>query len=471
MAGLQDFFGVGVDTVVPADSQRLRLSGKGTRIPLTGIPFEIEMGRQRVQLYPDLPVNDGSSKKAFDYILFDPQRYFSGISHFLRLRRGHKVAVDRNDEKQKCLFSSPRDAFRRHLQITHEGDALVFRDPISELGTYVSIIGDTEKAVRITIRRRQALQHLGEIFGGPIKLLPSEQALDTLQQVNELLRKEPYRPLDSYGNAGGLLNLPEHLTPIVVGDLHAQFENLLKLLSENMYLEALEKGDAALIFLGDVVHPEDEKELSFMDSSILIMDIIFKLKLRFPNNVFMILGNHDSFSLDVMKGGIPQGLLWERRIIATRGEAYRDALELFYRQLPLVVKSEHFVACHAGPPRSTPSREMLVDVRRYPNLFRELTWTRVKTPRFPAGYTRGDVRRFRKALGVSENIPFIVAHYPLSRNDTIWLNVRGIPRHHIVFSALPEQVGVFTRIDDEMVAQIYPAEGLSQWINQTLRDP
>ncbi|MCP4406210.1 MAG: serine/threonine protein phosphatase [Gammaproteobacteria bacterium] len=346
----------------------------------------------------------------------------------------------------------------------------MFRDPISELGTYVSVIENTQEAERITTRRCRALQHLGEIFGGPIKPLPPEQALDTLQQVNELLRKEPYRPLDSYGNIGGLLNLPKHLTPIVVGDLHAQTENLLKILSENMYLEALEKGDAALIILGDAVHPEGEDELSYMDSSILIMDMILKLKLRFPDNVFMILGNHDSFSLDVMKGGIPQGLLWEKRVIATRGETYRDAMELFYRQLPLVVISEHFVACHAGPPRGTPSREMLVDVRRYPNLFRELTWTRVKTPRFPAGYTRGDVRRFRKALGISENIPFIVAHYPLSREDTIWLNVIGIPRHHIVFSALPEQMGIFTRIDNEMVAQIYPAENLSPWVNQTQRD-
>jgi hypothetical protein len=158
--------------------------------------------------------------------------------------------------------------------------------------------------------------------------------------------------------------------------------------------------------------------------------------------------------------------LWEKRIIHKRGKAYKEALELFYRRLPLVAISNHFVACHAGPTRGKISREKLVNVRRHTKIVRELTWTRVKTPRFPAGYTRADVRRFRKGLGLSEDIAFIVAHYPLSREETIWLNIRGIPQHHIVFSALADQVGVFTRIDNDMIALVYPAEPLKEWINR-----
>jgi predicted phosphodiesterase len=465
LTGLQDFFGVGTDTIVPDVSQRLRLSGKGIRVPLRGVPFEIEMGRQRVQLYPDIPMDNTASGQSFDYLLFDPQRYFSEISHFLRLAKGTKLAIDRNDEKQRCLFSSPRDAFRRHLQIAHEGDALVFRDPISELGTYLSVIGGEQEALRLHKHRLRILRRLIKIIGSPIGNLAPEKALETLQQVNELLRKESFRSLDSYGNVGGLLELPESLTPIILGDLHGQFDNLLKILSENNFLEAIEKNKAALIVLGDMVHPETEDEMSNMDSSMITMDLLLTLKLRFPHNVFFILGNHDSFSRDVMKGGVPQGLLWEKQITAARGESYKEAMELFYHQLPLVVASKHFLACHAGPPRCKISRDMLVDVRRFPNLVRELTWTRVKTPRFPAGYSRGDVRRFRKSLGRSERNPFIVAHYPLSREDTVWLNVRGIPEHHIVFSALSDQLGVFTRIDNEMVAQVYPSEALSNWIN------
>lgn len=471
LAFLRDFFGVGIETVIPEDTTRLRLSGKGTRIPLQGVAFEIEMGKQRVYIYPDFPVDDNPARGETDYLLFDPQRYFSEICHFLRLRKGQKLVIDRNDESQVCLFTFPRDAFRRHLQISHEGDALVFRDPISELGSYVSVIDDKREATRITARRRQVLQQLVEIFGGPIKMLATDEALSTLKKVNKLLKKERYRRSDTKGNKGGLLELPDHLVPIIVGDLHAQLENLLKILTENTFFEALQRGDAALILLGDMVHPEDEGELSSMDSSIEIMDLILKLKLHFPDNIFLLLGNHDSFSHDVMKGGVPQGLLWEKRITYKRGEAYKKALELFYSRLPLVAISKHFVACHAGPTRRKISREILVNVRRHPKILRELTWTRVKTPRFPAGYTRADARRFRKGLGLSEDVPFIVAHYPLTREATVWLNIRGIPQHHIVFSALPDQVGVFTRIENDMLAQIYPAESLREWANRQVSPP
>jgi len=86
-----------------------------------------------------------------------------------------------------------------------------------------------------------------------------------------------------------------------------------------------------------------------MHSSLLMMDLIFKLKMRFPEQVVYIVGNHDSFSHDVMKHGVPQGLLWEKHVTASRGEEYKEELELFYRQSPLVVVSPDFIACHAGP--------------------------------------------------------------------------------------------------------------------------
>ena len=65
-------------------------------------------------------------------------------------------------------------------------------------------------------------------------------------------------------------------------DLHGLVDNLLKILSENSFLEALDRGEAALILLGDAVHPEAAGQLEDMDSSILIMDLILKLKLTFP---------------------------------------------------------------------------------------------------------------------------------------------------------------------------------------------
>ena len=461
--GLRDYFSKSVETVVPAASERLRLSGKRTRIPYQGRPFEVQMGRQRLQIHAEPSLVAGHGPPAF--MLFDPDRYFSGIGHFLRLEPGAKLAIDYRQPDQRPVFGHPREAFRRHLQLSHDGDALVFRDPISELGTYVSLLYDPRDAARLALRRRRALRRIGEILGRPIQPEDPKQALRRLREINAALRDEPYRRKDCEGNPGALLELPAGLTPILVGDLHAQVDNLLRILTEPAYLEALEEGEAALVFLGDAIHSELPGELERMDSSLLIMDLIFRLKSWFPSRVFFLVGNHDGFSLEVMKAGVPQSMLWDKYVCATRGEEYRDQLALFYQQSPLVVTAEDFVACHAGPARAKISREILVNARQSPNIVHELTWNRVQTPGFPSGYLRGDVRRFRKSLGLGDEAPFIVGHYPFSMEGTVWRDVANIPGHHIVYSARSELVAVFTRVGGEMLPQIYPAEPLTAWIN------
>ena len=423
------------------------------------------MGKQPLCLYPDPRIDQQAQDTPCDFILFDPQRYFTGISHFLRLSPGKTLAIDRNAENQIYVFSSPREAFRRHFSVIHAGDALVFKDPISELGTYISLGKDD--GLHIFNRRVAALRRVREIFGGALQPLPPDEALETLKKVNRCLREEAYRPKDSFGNPGGLLELPARLTPILVGDLHAQIDNLLKILSENAFLESLEKGEAALIIIGDAVHPE-EGNLEAMDSSLLIMDLIFKLKLQYPEQVFYLVGNHDSFSHDLMKQGVPQGLLWEKHVAATRGEGYKTELELFYRQSPLVLVSQDFIACHAGPPRSKISLETLVNVRQFPDIVHNITWSRIRTHGFPAGYTRADVRRFRKELGAESATPLIVGHHPYTEEGTLWLNAGHIAHYHIVLSCRPDQIGLFTRIDGDMVHQLYPAEPLGAWLNQPI---
>ncbi len=464
LAALWERLEGGSETATPGPSERLRLSGKAIRIPLQGFPFRIEMGRQQLEIHPDLALDDRFRRSPPDFVLFDPRRYLPGPGHFLRLAPGGKVAISHGAEDQKPLFTHPREAFRRHFQVRHEGDALVFKDPISELGTYVSILVDDEDVDRLPSRRRQALTRVAEIFGGPLEPLSAADALETLTRVNRLARRAPHRPQDTDGNAGGLVELPASLTPVVVGDLHARLDNLLKILSENALMEGLERGDKALIFLGDAVHPEDDVEE--MDSSVLMMDLLFKLILRFPAQVFFLLGNHDSFSTEVMKQGVPQGLLWSKRLKALRGEDYVEQVELFYRQSPLVAVSESFVACHAGPPRAKVSRQALVDVRRFPGIVHELTWTRARTPAFPAGYGRAEVTRFRKGLGLDRETPLVVGHQPVSEDQTLWLNARQIPNHHIVFSARQDQIGLVTWIERQMVPHVYPAEPLLDWFNR-----
>ena len=463
---IRAYFSPACETVILEKSQKLRLSGTPLRIPLEGLPeYRIEMGKQTLHLCPDPGVTGQEAGSPCDFILFDPERYFSMISHSQRLSPGNTLAIDSNIEYQEHVFTFPREAFRRQLSIEHTGDALVFKDPISELGTYVSLIDDTPETPTITDRRRSALRRILEIFGGPLEPLPADKAAETLFQVNELLRHEIGRHKDSLGNPGCLLELPDHVTPVIVGDLHAQIDNLLTILSENAFMDGLENGTAALILLGDAVHPEQPGRLEEMESSLLIMDLIFSLKIRYPQQVFFIVGNHDSFQNELMKRGIPQGLLWKRHVIESRGEAYKEQLELFYQQSPLLVLSADFIACHAGPARRKISRQLLIDAYQFPDIVHDMTWSRIRTSAFPGGYTSSDVRQFRKGLEVSSEIPFIVGHHPFTQDDTLWLNAGRINQHHIVISARPDRVGMFTRIDGKMVPQVYPVEALIDWLN------
>jgi len=464
---IQDYLRPPQETVVLDHSHRLRLSGKELRIPISGYPeYRIEMGKQTLMLSPGPGITAADNASPCDFILFDPERYLHGIHHMLRLRPGTTLALDRKVDYQEQVFSSPRDTFRRKLSVSHSGDSLIFWDPISELGTYVSLADGPQESPRLVLRRKAALQRVLEIFGGPLEPLPAPDATAALKQVNALLRNEVGRHQDALGNPGGILELPEHVTPILVGDLHARIDNLLTILSENAFLDGLEKGTATLIILGDAVHPEEPGRLDEMDSSLLIMDLIFRLKLQFPDQVHYLIGNHDSFLHEIMKRGIPQGLLWEKHVLSCRGEAYKSELELFYQLSPLLVVGKNFIACHAGPARRKISRQILVDVRQFPDIVHEITWNRIRTAGFPAGYTRGDVRQFRKNLEVASDTPFIVGHHPCSADETLWLNVGQTPQHHVVISSRRDRVGIFTRVDGTMVPQIYPVEALTSWLNE-----
>jgi len=464
---IRDYFRPQQETVIPGHSQKLRLSGKELRIPLGGYQeYRIEMGKQTLILSPDPGIAASRNESPCDFILFDPERYVNGVAHYLRLSPGNTLAIDSKTDYQEQVFSSPREAFRRKFSVSHTGDSLVFKDPISELGTYVSLAGDTREIPVSTVRRRAAMMRVLEIFGGPLEPLSPPEAIATLKQVNALLMNETGHPKDTLGNPGGVLELPDNVTPVIVGDLHARIDNLLTILSEGVILESLENGTAALVILGDAVHSEDPGRLDEMESSLLMMDLIFRLKLRFPANVFFIVGNHDSFLHELMKQGVPQGLLWEKHVLSSRGEDYKTELELFYQQSPLLVIAKDFIACHAGPARRKVSRKTLVEAHQFPDIVHDMTWSRVRAAAFPAGYTRSDVRQFRKGLEVDSETPFIVGHHPCSIDETLWLNVGQINQHHVVISSRPDRVAIFTGLDGKMVPQIYPVEALSTWLNE-----
>jgi len=442
-----------------------KLQDASIKVPLEHFPIELKLGKRKLHLYPEQPIGDCESQDDLSFILFNPHQFFSEISGFLRLIKGDHLVLGREDELQQDIFDYPHSVSKRHISIVHDGDALLFKGLDKEAGTLLTPLTKKADLHRIHKRRMENLHEVRKIFGGPIELLSPEDALSDLLQINRLLEKEPLREENSEGMPGGVVKLPKKMIPIILGDLHAQVDNLLTLLSHNEFLEIMGDGKTAMVFLGDAVHSEMDGELEDMESSLLMMDLIFRLKLWFPQQVFYVRGNHDSFSAEIGKGGIPQGLIWSKALKKIRGKAYRKAMERFYELLPYVALSKDYIACHAAPPRGKVSMDMLINIHKYPSLMEEMTCNRVYRPNRLSGYTKGDVKRFRKSLGLGKNAELFVGHTPLTRHDTLWMNVGGIAHHDVVFSGNIPWIGLFTRINGHMIPMKYRSETLLPVIN------
>ena len=439
-----------------------RLGSTKVRVPLDAVPIEITLGLndRRLHLYRENRLDrEGKPVWLESFIIVDPRTYMRRISGFVRLSPKSWLALGSSDELQKVIFDYPAAIDEQHMVLIYGRDELIFRN-LSDAGTAIAPVIDN-----VGLSRIGRLRRLREIIGGPIELLPRDDALRLIEQVNRLMRSEAYRSTDERGLPGGLIALPRSMTPVIVADLHAQVDNLLTVLAQNAFLDALEEGCAALVILGDAVHCELDGQLAEMESSMVLMDLILRLKLCFPSQVFYLRGNHDSFSEDLAKDGIPQGLLWAKELSLKRGPSYLKAMQEFYDLLPYVVVSPDFIACHAAPPTSKVTRQMLIEIHQNPSLISELTSNRLRRPNRPLGYSGRNVAKFRHSLHLDPATPLIVGHTPIDNEATVWLNVDGIENHHVLFSACPDNVGVFARVGGKMIPLIYPVDALSSMIN------
>ena len=445
-----------------------KLGTKKVRVPLKHYPIQVNIGESDniLHLYPEVPLADPAptDPRSRHYILIDPARYFTDIAGFYRLDDGDKLILGKQTAHPDSFLRLPGEVSDRTLSISNEEGSLVFKAHDQAIQTCISPLIDKAACDRLQEWRLGKLRRLKTIFGGKIELLEPKPALKLIARVNDLMAEEPYRLPGKKGRPGGLLEFPDSLSPIIVGDLHTNVDNLLTLLSQNGFLEALESGSGCLILVGDAVH-RDEGDLAEMQCSMFIMDLIFQLKLRFPKNVFYLRGNHDSFSHDIAKGGVPQGMLWEETLVKARGEAYRDAMAAYYRLLPYVAYSQTFIACHAGPPTSPVDKAALVDIHKHPQLIKELVNNRLKTTTRLAGYGKPHLKKLRKALGVAPETPVVVGHTPLSDDDTLWENPGQIENHTVVYGSDANWIGAMVGIGGRLFPLRFPAEKLIDFTN------
>ncbi|MGB5832065.1 MAG: metallophosphoesterase [Thiohalocapsa sp.] len=451
----------------------LRLPDSKVRVPAPAMPLQLLLGGEdgyRLQLEPEVVVDaDGRFHRNGSYLLFDPITFFSSISGFVRLSAGESVTLGRDDLLQRLLLQYPDEVDRNHLRLKLTGKGLAMKKKSTTHGACITPLTEISTADRAVHWRIAKIKRLAKVIGVPIDSIPRDEALDLLERVIEVMEREAYRVPTQDGAPGGLLQLPVKPAPVFIGDLHARIDNLLVVLTQNGFLEALEDGSAMLILVGDAVQPDEPGREDEMDTSMLLMDLIFRLKLKYPQRVFYLRGNHDSFAEDISKGGVPQGLLWEKALHDQRGAKYRDAMQRLYDLLPYVAVSPQFVCCHAGPPTMKVTRKDLINAHRNPKLQHQLTHLRLRKPGSPTGYNRGDLKRFRKRLGVASNTPVVVGHTPMSVDDTCWLNAGGIEHHHILFGAHPGKIGLITRPGKRLLPLRYPVEPLVQVYNRFIQ--
>ena len=439
---------------VVAGSRRIHLAGSRARIERRMLPIELMTGLRRLRVY-DEAVPPGLAHRWVKSVrILDADAYFSRIADFVRLHEGDSIRIRRNAEG--ALPVEPEESAFPRVEIANDGDTIAVTDLESPTGTVIVPLDEPAEVERLERDRTERIDRLRTILGGLPPALDTATATANLERALERIAHNPWRPIDSRGRPGGLVELPDEVVPVIVGDLHANLDNLLNVLSEGRFLDALERGEAAFILLGDAVHPEEGADLREMESSLAIMDAIIALIARFGERFLYVRGNHDSFSSDVTKQGIPQGQLWKDIVERTRGAGYTRLMQQFYDLLPYVVAGDGFITCHAGPPVEAITREKLIDIGAYPHVAYQLTWNRIQSPRNPAGYTKRDVRSLQKALDKSRTAAVIVSHNPREGEDTIVVELGGVTGHHLVYSAKRDRVSIFTRVSRRVLPLTYP---------------
>ncbi len=443
--------------------QKLERAG---RIAHDGRSFDLILSDSRLRFQPEIPIGTKRSASQKDWIVLTEQGCSTrNMKGFIRIRAGETIVIGQVHKEFREIFQFSEQVAKRHVSIAnHKGD-LIITPLVSDRPTQVIRHDDLDHRRQMERGKYKTLLEIKRIYGGEIAPLSPSIALQVLREVNETLRKEPFRPLDRLGLPGGLVDLPPGTTPVIVGDLHAQVNNLLGIVSENCLLDCLRMKTATLIILGDAVHSEMAGEMDKFETSILIMDIIFRLKITFPANVFYIRGNHDGFDPEINKQGILQGELCREELEKTRGSEYVREMQNFYDLLPYLILSDSFVACHAGPPRTEVSRENLINIRDNEGLATELTTNRLHRPHYLAGYSKTDVKRLRISLGLPPKARCIVGHTPMDPFGRFWLHAGNIKNHHVIYSAHAEGPSLIIRTGESFTPISFPAEPLVEVIN------
>lgn len=299
------------------------------------------------------------------------------------------------------------------------------------------------------------------------KLPDYEYLLNTADSAASVLEHEDggYRPADSDGNPGGLLDFTggSRMLSVVVPDIHARpsfLENLLAFripagsdpcCGGQTVISALEKKSLRVICVGDIMHTErvtaerwrsaaaefgrgeysGPSMRAEMRESLSVLACVMELKIRFPSVFHILKGNHENV-MNRTGGGdfsfckyADEGRMVREFISSVYGDDVLYMISCWERFLPLSAVIPGCVISHAEPER-TFSRRELVDARLESDVVRGLTWTA------NGAAEEGSAAGTAAALlpGFTGSPFFICGHRPVSGDFAVRQNGRVFQIHN-----------------------------------------
>lgn len=241
-----------------------------------------------------------------------------------------------------------------------------------------------------------------------------------------------FRPLDSRGKPGGLVQLPMKGKAYIIADLQGDLNNFLKIFEDNPRLiQELARGISYLIITGDLIHGnfvEDEST-----TQLDLLETVMLLKSKFPDNVHYLLGNHclgEILGDEVMpiykKGKISEQKYFEKLVKEKYGDEYktiREGYVKFLKNLALMVRTKNgIIISHTGPLHGWDVKDMELSIDKFINIFidgyckenkelYQMLWSRFGERFIVAGkgYDHEDIEKFLSSMNAKV---MVVGHTP-----------------------------------------------------------
>ncbi len=161
--------------------------------------------------------------------------------------------------------------------------------------------------------------------------------LDDAKEVVDAFRAGARANLESSLRHGSVVKLPAKGRVVVTGDLHDNVYNLARIL----HIARLDKSPDNHLILHEIVHGKDQSDT--VDLSVRTLALVAALKVQFPDQVHILLGNHELSQIGygkISKSGIDVNQTFNNGIdhlYAALGDEVRIAMARFVKSMLLAV--------------------------------------------------------------------------------------------------------------------------------------